>query len=190
MAGVTVRFSVDPGDAEGRAETDAGGEARFCYDGPIAPRTDTITAYADGDSDGVRDEGEPGDEAAKSWVLPASSKRCTVNGWGRFVTSAGDTARFMLFAWVRSPIPPLGFASYADSGPAAPLLLFTIRVSRVVCTGSTAAVFGRAWLWPGTQHYRIDVADNGSSGDRFRLRLSGGYDSGNRPLTQGGLQIR
>jgi predicted outer membrane repeat protein len=66
---VTVRFAVTGSvTTGGSATTDAGGQAQFCYDGPMTPGMDTITAYADTDGDNVQDSGEPDGTATKTWV--------------------------------------------------------------------------------------------------------------------------
>ena len=71
MAGVTVRFSVSGANsASGSDLTDVGGVAEFCYTGTNAG-LDTIAAYVDANSDSVQDEGEPGDEALKTYVATA-----------------------------------------------------------------------------------------------------------------------
>ena len=73
--GETVRFAVN-GTAAAPRQTDAGGTATYCYDGPIAPGTDQIAAFADTDGNGAQDAEEPGDTAVKTWVVPDSSDRC------------------------------------------------------------------------------------------------------------------
>ena len=70
MAGVTVRFSVSGANsANGTATTDASGVAEFCFTGTNAG-IDTIEAYADTNGDSVQGDGEPADEALKTWVPP------------------------------------------------------------------------------------------------------------------------
>jgi hypothetical protein len=69
---VTVRFVVTGVNTKSGADnTDAGGQAVFCYTGGTTAGADEITAYADSDNDQTRDVPlEPGDFAAKTW-LPA-----------------------------------------------------------------------------------------------------------------------
>nr|MBA3311207.1 Ig-like domain-containing protein [Nocardioidaceae bacterium] len=63
--GVTVRFAVAGANtAAGTDQTDAAGQAAFCYTG-TRTGLDTITAYADTDSDGTNDETEPEGTATK-----------------------------------------------------------------------------------------------------------------------------
>jgi CSLREA domain-containing protein len=69
-AGVVVRFTVTGANsASGWATTDANGLAEFCYTG-TNEGLDTIAAYADTNSDSVRNDGEPADAALKTYVAP------------------------------------------------------------------------------------------------------------------------
>jgi Ca2+-binding RTX toxin-like protein len=73
VAGVTVRFSVTGANTtSGTGITGASGNATFTYTG-ATPGTDTITALADSDHDGVRDPGEPVGTATKTWTAGAPS---------------------------------------------------------------------------------------------------------------------
>jgi hypothetical protein len=71
-AGVAVRFSVTGANtASGCTTTDDNGHATFTYAG-TRQGSDTITAYADNNINGIRDPGEPSDTASKFWTpLPA-----------------------------------------------------------------------------------------------------------------------
>jgi Big-like domain-containing protein len=85
LQGVTVRFSVTGtagNSASGSVDTDANGQAQFCYQGPTTPGVDTINAYGDSNKNGVKDAGEPSDVAAKHWVPgpPASLALTPKNG--------------------------------------------------------------------------------------------------------------
>jgi Ca2+-binding RTX toxin-like protein len=78
VAGVTVRFTVTGANsASGTGLTDASGNATFSYTG-ANPGSDTITAYADSDRDGVRDAGEPSGTATKTWTAatPGAGAKC------------------------------------------------------------------------------------------------------------------
>jgi hypothetical protein len=67
----TVRFTVTGSvTATGSAATTANGQAGFCYMGPSAQGTDTITAFADTNNSGAQDPDEPGNSATKTWVVP------------------------------------------------------------------------------------------------------------------------
>jgi hypothetical protein len=66
---VIVRFSVSGAVAtDGECTTDATGQCAFTYDGPSTAGTDTIEAFADTNRNGVRDAGEPGGSATKTWA--------------------------------------------------------------------------------------------------------------------------
>jgi hypothetical protein len=71
LQGVTVQFSVTGtagNTASGSADTDANGQATFCYTGPTTLGEDAIKAYADSNKNSMQDAGEPFDVAAKTWV--------------------------------------------------------------------------------------------------------------------------
>ena len=69
---IVVQFTVTGANPmTGSATTDALGDAEFAYAG-MNEGDDTISAFADVDDDGVKDPGEPGDTAAKTWVVPPS----------------------------------------------------------------------------------------------------------------------
>jgi hypothetical protein len=74
LQGVTVVFSVTAtagNNASGSVDTDANGQAQFCYAGPTTPGVDAIHAYADSNKNGVQDTGEPFADATKTWVAGA-----------------------------------------------------------------------------------------------------------------------
>jgi hypothetical protein len=55
-----------------------------------------------------------------------------------------------------------------------------------------ASIFGTATInGSGSFDFRIDVQDLGEPGqnDRYRIRLSNGYDSGDQQLRSGNIQI-
>jgi hypothetical protein len=66
--GIVVRFSVTGANtASGSNVTDTNGQASFTYTGTTVG-TDTISAFADTNANGVQDNGEPGDTASKTWT--------------------------------------------------------------------------------------------------------------------------
>jgi hypothetical protein len=70
VPGITVEFSVtgaNPTSGTGTSPTDANGQATFCYTGTVAG-SDTVSAYADTNSNTVQDPGEPGATATKTWL--------------------------------------------------------------------------------------------------------------------------
>jgi Bacterial Ig-like domain (group 1)/Beta-propeller repeat len=69
VPGVTVRFSVSGAHSTGgSAQTDASGQAAFCYTGTQAGE-DTVTAVGDTNGNGVQDPGEPSNTATTTWVV-------------------------------------------------------------------------------------------------------------------------
>jgi hypothetical protein len=190
--GITVRFSVTGSvTTSGSAVTDANGQATFCYTGPALPGSDAITAYADTNGNSVQDAGEPGDTAAKTWVLPTSTPGCKVTYGGKIISANGDKATF----GGNAKVPPKGQEQYQDHGPAAKLNVHSINVQAVTCSrdGTQASIFGQARIkgTAGTFDYRIDLQDLGEPGtsDTYRIRLSSGYDSGEQVLAGGNVQI-
>ena len=174
----------------GSETTDASGEAEFCYTGPALPGADVISAYADTDKDSTQDAGEPGDTAAKTWVVPASTPGCKVTYGGRITAANGDKATF----GGNAQVPLKGQEQYQDHGPAADMNVHSINVQAVTCSsdGTQASIFGTATIdGSGTFDYRIDVEDLGEPGrdDTYRIRLSNGYDSGEQVLESGNVQV-
>lgn len=191
--GVTVRFAVSPPTfrtpASGSAVTNATGTATFCYTSAL-PGSDTIDAYADVNANGVRDAGEPRDTAAKTWVLPAGTPGCKVTYGGRITAASGDKATF----GGNGKALAKGQQQYRDHGPAARLNVHSRDVRAVVCRadGTSATIFGTARVnGSGSFDYRIDLRDLGEPGrnDRYRIRLSTGYDSGDQQLRGGNVQV-
>ena len=194
--GITVRFSVSGSvttSGTGTSPTDANGQATFCYQGPALPGSDVITAYADTNTNGVQDPGEPTDRAAKEWVLAQSTPGCTVTDGGRITAANGDKATFGSIATVSASGTPSGAQQYQDHGAAADLNVHSTAVLAVVCSGNTASVFGTATInGSGSYNYRIDLTDNDEPGvgaDKYRIRLSTGYDSGEQTLIGGNIQL-
>ena len=197
VPGVVVRFSVTGSvNTSGSATTNASGQATFCYTGPALPGADAIRAYADNDNDSTQDAGEPFDTATKTWVAPTSTPLCEVNVTygGRITAANGDRATFGGNAKVDKDGNPQGQEEYQDHGPVQPMNVHSINVLSVVCPSTTeASIFGDATIdGSGTFAYRIDVKDLGEPGkgvDKYRIRLSNGYDSGEQTLQGGNIQI-
>jgi hypothetical protein len=192
--GITVRFSVSGSvSTSGSQSTDTAGQATFCYTGPALPGADVITAFADTNTNGTQDAGEPSDTATKQWVLPTSTAGCKVTYGGRITAANGDKATFGGNAQVPAS-GPKGQEEYQDHGAAANLNVHSLTVDAVVCSrdGTSASIFGTATVnGGGTFDYRIDLKDLGEPGtnDRYRIRLSNGYDSGDQQLSSGNVQI-
>jgi Bacterial Ig-like domain (group 1) len=191
--GITVQFSVSGANiTSGSAVTDADGVATFCYTGTNAlPGSDTITAFADADDDGVNDAApaDPEDTASKTWGLPESDADCRVTLGGWIITSGDNRATFGGNA---NGAGPSGEQEYQDHGTATGINVHSIEILSVTCTDTTATIFGTATIdGAGTFDFRIDVVDNGNPGttDRYRIRLSNGYDSGSQLLGGGNIVI-
>jgi hypothetical protein len=191
---ITVRFAVTGAvTTSGSVTTNASGEATFCYTSAL-PGSDVITAYADTNNNGVQDPGEPGDTAAKTWVLPPSTPGCKVTYGGRILAANGAKATFGGNAMVPAS-GPKGSEEYRDHGAAANLNVHSINVLAVTCSadGKSASIFGTATInGSGSFSYRIDLTDNGEPGagsDTYRIRLSSGYDSGTQTLSGGNVQL-
>ena len=190
---ITVRFSVSGSvTTSGSSDTNASGQAQFCYTGPPLPGADTIKAFADTNSNSTQDAGEPGDTAAKTWALPASTAGCKVTNGGGITAFNGDKATFGGNAKADGL---QGEEEYQDHGPAQGMNVHSTNIQAVVCNaaGTRASIFGTATIdGGGSFDFRIDVADNGEPGrsDTYRMRLSNGYDSGIQTLARGGnIQI-
>ncbi|HZB23348.1 MAG TPA: Ig-like domain-containing protein, partial [Gaiellaceae bacterium] len=177
--GVAVNFSVSGTNPRvGAGVTDMNGEAEFCYFGVFAG-DDTITATAVGGTN-------PSDTATKRWVLPTSTAGCKVTQGGRITTVAGNKANF----GGNAHVPPKGHQNYRDHGTG--MHVSSLDVDAVVCRADgTATIFGTADVDGTEMAYRIDVRDAGEPGtaDRYRIRLINGYDSGDRQLDGGNVQI-
>lgn len=120
--------------------------------------------------------------------FPPSTEGCKVTQGGWIVTTAGDRASF----GGNAHVPPSGHENYVDHGTG--MHVSSIDVLSVVCAedGTSASIFGTATIdGAGSFVYRIDVSDLGEPGtnDRYRIRLSNGYDSGDQELQGGNVQI-
>jgi len=189
---ITVRFTVTgPGATTGSRVTNASGQATFCYTSAL-PGDDTITAFADTNTNGTQDAGEPTGAAKKTWVLPTSTPGCKVTNGGRITAANGDKATFGGNA---KGDGPQGQEEYQDHGPATNMNVHSINVQAVTCNaaGTSASIFGTATVnGGGSFDFRIDVVDNnepGAGSDTYRIRLSNGYDSGVQTLAGGNIQI-
>ena len=202
VPGVTVRFSVPTSLAthaspsSGSASTDANGQTTFCYTASL-PGEDTIHAFADTDSDGTEDAGEPFDDAAKTWTPPANTAFCEVKitdgGW--FVADNFDRANFGGNAKVSADgLTVTGQETYQDKGPAQQMNVHSTDLIATTCSNdmTMATIFGTATIdGSGTFIFRIDVIDLGESGtnDAYGIILSNGYFSGEHQLQGGNVQI-
>ncbi len=146
---------------------------------PTTPNAD----QHDADGDGIGDECDPS---------PGSSAGCKVTGGGNITTAGGDQASFSGNAQVKKANSVSGQLRYTDHGPATPFEFKSQTVTSVICNGTRATIrgTGTAAGFTGVS-YRIDVHDNGEPGrsDRYRIRLGNVYDSGERVLDGGNIQV-
>jgi hypothetical protein len=168
----------------GTRTTNGSGQAEFCYTGPAFPGADLITATA-------QTGAHPSDTARKTWVLPGSTDGCKVTGGGRITAANGDKATFGGNA---EGSGPSGEEEYQDHGAATDVNVHSTSVTSVSCSrdGTSATIFGTATVnGSGSYTVRIDVKDVDEPGanDRYRIRLSNGYDSGDQQLGSGNIQI-
>ena len=90
---VPTRFATSGATSTSGTETaDVDGRATYCYDGPLAAGTDTITAYPDLDGDGTRDVNEPPEQLSFSWTAPPPSNGCNLTLGGAVITAGGERA--------------------------------------------------------------------------------------------------
>ena len=126
-------------------------------------------------------------------MLPQSTPGCKVTDGGRITAANGDKATFGSIARVSASGTPSGAQEYQDHGSAANLNVHSSVVLAVACRGNKASVFGTATInGSGSYDYRIDLTDNGEPGagaDKYRIRLSTGYDSGEQVLAGGNIQM-
>jgi hypothetical protein len=190
-----VRYTVTGSVTKtGSAFTDGSGRATFCYRGPELPGSDSIRAFADSDRDGFQDADEPGDSAAKTWALPASTPGCEVGEDGKITADDGDPASFDGDA-AATATDVRGEQEYHDRGPAANVNVKSTSLEALVCSSDRkrATIFGKATInGAGSFYFKIEVQDLGEPGagiDTYRILLSHGYDSGRQTLEEGNVQI-
>jgi hypothetical protein len=190
-AGEVVRFSVTGTvETSGAATTDANGLAGFCYAGPELTGADQITAFADTNSDGDADAGEPQGSAAKDWVAPPSTARCRAWSNGRIRAANGDLGTFRGKVATSGGGSPSGSERYIDRGPAARIDMQSSAIEALVCDGRTATVWGSGRVNGDEADFRIDIEDGPGRRDTYRIVLATGYDSGTQELIAGYVKIR
>ena len=188
LPGFDVRFDVTGvNTTSGTSQAGSGGDAQFCYTGRLATGSDRITAYADGNGNGVQDPGEPDAAAAKEWIVPQSTPDCAVSFHGQITTAAGGKATLDGRA-ESAGAEASGRHSYLDR--AASLRVRSRDVAALVCSGDGrgASLFGEARSKEGRVSYRIELGADARNRGSYRIRLDTGYDSGQRTL-RGSLRI-
>jgi hypothetical protein len=186
VAGVPVRFAV--AGAVNDTETCTTGSTGTCsitYQGPSQPGTDTITAYADTNGNGTRDDGEPQGTAAWSWEDTAST---TGDAAGTGQISGPHGRVNFLFAAHSGTRSLAGACLVFD--PQQRVTIMCSDVTRYVENGSTATIEGHAWVNGTSTSYTITAQDNGSRGrgDTFGIATASGY-SASGPLASGDVLV-
>jgi Thrombospondin type 3 repeat len=137
----------------------------------------------DTDGDGIGDECDP---------FPGSTAGCKVTLGGRIDTGGGDMATFGGVAQAKTADRVAGQLEYTDHGAADALRFKSLTVDSVVCADGGRATLRGTGVVDGDQpvQFRVDVTDTGEPGDAdtYRIRLSNGYDSGERTLAGGNVQ--
>lgn len=150
-----------------------------------------ITAHADTDDDNVRDANEPQGTAAKTWVVPASTPGCKVTYGGRITAASGDKGHLRRQRESRRP------AGQRELPGSRPHHRHARQVPRRPGGRLQHSRHAGQHLRPasidgsGSFNFRIDLKDAGEPGssDTYRIRLSTGYDSGEKVLEGGNVQI-
>ncbi len=135
----------------------------------------------DADGDGIGDECDP---------FPGSTAGSKVT-MGGTITTNGDRATLGGNAQAKSSTAVAGQLEYTDHGPASPVKFRSVTVESVICSGVGCIIRGTGTANGQPVSYRIDVRDNGEPGraDTYRIQLSNGYDSGERVLDGGNVQV-
>jgi beta-propeller repeat-containing protein len=170
VSGVTVRFAIAGAvNTGGTATTDPNGEAVFCYDGPLMPGADSITAYADTNNDGGSDAGEPWGAASKTWVVPPPPPTCgEVEGKGLITTTGGVAGFWFEVEQGRLGTPPEGHLVYAQRGR----LFRSTQITLLSIMGNKATIHGRGRENNGpVVPFQVDVTDGRP--DTFKILWSG-----------------
>jgi hypothetical protein len=131
------------------------------------------------------------------WTLPISTPLCSakITEGGRITATNGDKAIFGGNAQADGDGNVKGQQEYQDLGPAQPQNVKSIEILALTCNDSRtqATIFGSATVdGRGMHTFRIDVQDLGEPGrgaDTYRILLDTGYDSGQRTLEGGNVNI-
>jgi Mg-chelatase subunit ChlD len=200
--GIVVRFTVLGATAtfatpaSGSDTTDAAGQATFTFTAAL-PGGNGIHAFADTNNDGDEDPGEPFGDATKTWILPVGTALCEIKitGGGRITAVNGDKATFGGNARSDADGNASGNEEYQDHGPAQAMTVKSIDILAITCTTDfkTANIYGTATIdGSGTFAFRIRATDNlepGTGSDVYGIILSTGYNSGDKVLEGGNIQI-
>ena len=200
--GIVVRFTVLGAaatfstPASGSDTTDAAGQATFTFTAAL-PGGNGIHAFADTNNDGDQDLGEPFGDATKAWTLPVGTALCEIKitGGGRITAINGDRATFGGTARSDADGNASGNEEYQDHGPAQAMNVKSIDILAITCTPDfkTANIYGTATIdGSGMFAFRIRATDNtepGTGSDVYGIIVSSGYNSGDKVLEGGNIQI-
>lgn len=201
VQGVTVRFTVQlaattaASPSSGFSTTNASGQATFTFTAAL-PGNNPITAYADLNNNNVQEPNEPAGAANKTWVLPVGTALCEIKitDGGHITAINGDQGSFGGVARSDAAGNASGNEEYQDHGPVQPMNVKATDILAITCTSDfkTALVYGTATIdGSGSYAFRIRMTDNGEPGtaDVYGIILSNGYDSGDKVLEGGNIQI-
>lgn len=186
LAGVPVQVTVAGAVSDtASCSTDSTGACSITYQGPDQPGTDTITAYADTNGNGSRDDGEPQGTATWTWE-DTSSTTGDAGGAGQFAGPHGQVS--FLFAAHSGTRSLTGGCLVFDRQ--ARMTITCTDVTRYVETGRTVSIEGHAWVNGRSTTYTITAEDGGSRGrgDTFGIQTASGY-SASGPLTVGDVLV-
>ncbi len=122
--------------------------------------------------------------------FPGSTAGCRVT-LGGDITVDGERATFGGNAQARTSTAIAGELEYTDHGQASPVKFKSVTVDSAICSENQVTIRGTGTADGVSVTYRIDVRDNGEPGsaDTYRIQLSNGYDSGERTLNAGNVQV-
>jgi hypothetical protein len=183
----TVDFTVTGAvNKSGSCTTDQNGQCPFTYQGPPLPGADAIsgcvtTVFPGGGTQTVCGE------AAKEWVLPASTPG-QVTGGGQIMMPPTDKVSFGFNAQSDGTTTK-GNCNVIDHDKR--IHIKCDNVQALVVAGTHATFFGQADQDGVTTNYRIDVDDLANPGagmDTFKIQTDKGYIAGGF-LTAGNITI-
>jgi Tol biopolymer transport system component len=178
---VAVTFATRDAPVQ-RISTGVDGRARACFAAPDLPGEQDVAAS-------VAAGANPTAAATVTVVPPPGSPGCRVNAAAVLRSAGGSLATARIGARaLRQRV--LGDQQFRERG-ATRIASQGIDVLR--CSTRSAMLFGRVRTTASGSpvQYRIDVVDGGPGGsrDRYRIRLTSGFDSGERPLDSGFIDV-
>ena len=195
VIGAQATFSTPP---SGSSTTNAAGQATFCFTAAL-PGVNGIHAFADTNNNGSQDPTEPFDDATKVWTLPVGTALCEIKitDGGKITAINGDLGTFGGVARSDESGNASGNEEYQDhGGPTQTAFNFKATdILAITCTSDfkTAMVYGTGTIdGSGSYAFRIRMTDNqepGTGFDVYGIIISNGYDSGDKVLEGGNIQI-